>query len=184
MILNWIDNHELAKECQLFVRPYFAAKGEENKFSKFVGRQNVIIDKWFRRSSVFRDSWDYSERHLLHFANLIKHSSIMINYPSTLTIDAAAFDKPIINLAFDGYKPRSYGESIARWYDSAHFRDVIERDGAILVRSPGELKAAINAYLENPRLHAEGRARLRHDFCYKIDGRSGEAIAKLLLNYE
>lgn len=181
MILGWITKGELAKDCVLFIRPYFAARGEEKKFDQFIGQPNVVIDHWFKHNVNFRDSWDYSNEHLIHFADLMRHMSIMINYPSTLTLDAAAVDKPIINLAFDGKTKRSYGESIARWYDSSHFKEVMARDGSEVVDSPKELKAAINAYLTNPKLKSEGRVRLRTDFCYIIDGQSANRLADCLL---
>ena len=181
MIIDWIKKGELAKDCTLFIRPYFAARGEEKKFDQFIGQPNVVIDHWFKHNNNFRDSWDYSNEHLTHFADLMRHMSIMINYPSTLTLDAAAVDKPIINLAFDGLEKRSYGESIARWYDSSHFKEVLARDGSNVVYSPEELKTAINLYLTDPKLKSEGRARLRAEFCYIIDGKSSDRLADVLL---
>ncbi len=182
MILEWITKGELIKDCTLFIRPYFAARGEEKKFDQFIGQPNVVIDRWFKHNNNFRDSWDYSSEHLIHFADLMRHMSIMINYPSTLTLDAAAVDKPIINLAFDGKIKRSYGESIARWYDSSHFKEVLARDGSTVVYLREELKVAINAYLADSSLKSEGRARLRDEFCYTIDGKSADRLADVLLN--
>jgi len=181
MILKWIEKGELNKKCALFIRPCFSSKDDEKKFVRFIGRQNVVVDRWFARNNVFRDMWDYSTNHLVHFADLLRHSAMMINYCSTLTIDAAANDKPVISLLFDGKEKREYGESIARWYDTTHYKAVVALNGTAMANSPEELKSAINAYLENPNLYSEGRSKLRDNFCYKIDGNSGKRLAEILL---
>jgi hypothetical protein len=40
---------------------------------------------------------------------------------------------------------------------------------------------AMRAYLVNPSLHHEGRAFIRDDVLYKLDGHSGKRIAAVLL---
>lgn len=181
MILEWIKNRELAEDCALYIRPYFSNKNDEKKFEKFIGRENVVVDHWFVRNNIFRDSWDYSYENLVHFSSLIKYLSIMMNYSSTLTLDAAVCDHPVIGIAFDGSAPKPFGESVARWYDSAHFKDIVDSGGLLVARSAEELKSAINLYLKNPNIRGEGRKKLRDEFCCGADGGAGERIARLLL---
>ncbi|PIR66416.1 MAG: hypothetical protein COU51_04000 [Parcubacteria group bacterium CG10_big_fil_rev_8_21_14_0_10_36_14] len=182
MVRDWINKGELEKDCILFIRPYFSARDGEKKFEKFLGEKNIIIDHWFKRNNIFRDSWDYSYEHMEYFSALMMQMTIMMNYSSTLTIDAAVCDKPIVGIAFDGYKKKEYGSSVARWYDSTHFKPIVASGGIEIVKSPNELKIAINGYLKNSTLRSEGREKLRNNFCYKVDGQSGKRIAEALIS--
>lgn len=178
-----VGGHKLVKNCTLFIRPYFALRGEEDKFKHLLGLPNVIVDHFFERRAGFRDSWDYSWEQVIFFTNLLYHSAMMISHASTLTLDAAAFDKPIIHLGFDGYSKKTYGESTLRWYSSAHFRRVTDTGASILVKNADELSEAINSYLKNPSQKSEGRARLRDYICYKIDGQASERVSKAILDF-
>ena len=131
------------------------------------------------------NSPDFQEVHLSraadqHLADSIFHSDLVITWASTMIIDAALFDKPVILVGFD-VTPRSYGESILQYYDYDHQRAILATGGARLVRSSAELKEWVMRYLADPSLDAAGRERLRREFCGPLDGKSGERLGKYLL---
>ena len=103
-----------------------------------------------------------------------------INTASTMTIDAVALDKPVVNIAFD-LRPRGYYQSCRRFYGFVHYQPIIESGAAKLATSFEELVTLLHRYLDNPGLECEERARLREIMCYKVDGKSAERIADLLL---
>lgn len=116
-----------------------------------------------------------------HLADTIFWSDVTINICSTLTIDAAAFDKPVVNVAFDGWAKKPYLESTRRFYDHDHYRPILASGGVRLVKNPDELVFAIRQYLEDPARDRDGRARIVREQCWKLDGKAGERIANLLL---
>ncbi|MEK7516321.1 MAG: CDP-glycerol glycerophosphotransferase family protein [Patescibacteria group bacterium] len=180
-IIGFMKKHELAKECQLFIRPYFSFSGDEKKFTRFNGVPDVIIDRWFKPNNAFYDHWDYSREQYEFMANLLRHSDMMVTSMSTLTLDASANDLPVVNIAYDGYETKPYGESMTRYYDSEHYWRVVETGAPWLTRNAQELKEAINAYLTNPSIRRDGRRRLVDYFCAPLDGRAGERVARFLL---
>ncbi len=183
MIANFINDKKLKKDAVLFIRPHFMYPDDEKKFEKILGRENVILDKGYEHSLTFRDRWDYSAAQIKKFTNIICHADIVITSYSSISLDAAAFDKPIINIAFDGYKKVPFKESMVHWYNMEYYKHVVESGGVWMVDSEPELLNAINNYLLNSALLEDGRKKLREFFMHKTDGQSGRRIAEEVLNY-
>jgi len=107
-------------------------------------------------------------------------SDVVINAASTITIDAAALDKPVVNIDFDLHE-RSYYRSVRKYYNTVHFRRVVESGASRLACSFDELVTLVRRYLANPELEREQRARLVETMCYKVDGKSADRIAEYIL---
>jgi hypothetical protein len=94
-------------------------------------------------------------------ANLTHHCDLNVNTASTMTLDFAARDKPVVNIAFDVATPPPLGVPLFElYYQYEHYRPVIELGAARIARSPAQLAEHVNAYLADPRLDREGRRRL------------------------
>jgi len=127
--------------------------------------------------------WNPDWEDMTHYAGLLSHSDVVINVCSTVTIDASAFDTPVINIAFDGHEKKPYWDSALRYYDYTHYKRIVSTKGAKIARSEEELIKQINGYLNNPALDREGRKRIVKEMSYKFDGKAGERIAKYILNF-
>ena len=181
ILTSFISKKLLKKPCQILIRSHIGYKDDIKRFERFLEKPGVILDRWVQPSSVFKDHWDYSQEQMRHFANSLYHCDLLIASASTLTIDGAAFDKPIINICFDGFQKKPYTQSIARLYDTDYYKEVAETRAAWQVKSQSELLGAINSYLIDSSIRAKEREELRQRFCYKIDGKSGQRIAEYLL---
>lgn len=117
-----------------------------------------------------------------HLADSIYHSDLVITWASTMIVDAAVFDKPIILVGFDA-AARPYGRSIRQYYDYDHQRHVIETGGVRLARSRGELVDLARKYLADPALDRGGRRAIVREYCGDLDGRAGERLGKFILDY-
>jgi hypothetical protein len=96
-------------------------------------------------------------------ANLTYHADLNVNMASTMTLDYAIHDKPIVNIAFDASSPPPFKASIwDLYYQYEHYRPVVELGAARFARSPQELSEHVNGYLANPALDRDGRRRLTH----------------------
>ena len=95
------------------------------------------------------------------FTNLIFHSDVNVNMASTMTLDFAAFDKPIVNVAFDVSNPPLFGRPIwEHYYRYDHYLPVVQLGAARFARSPDDLAADLTDYLGDPGLDREARRRL------------------------
>ncbi len=116
-----------------------------------------------------------------YLINSIFHSELLVTGASTMAIDGAILDKPIVCVAFDGVteeKNVDYYESVKRFYDLyTHFEDLMEMKGVKIAYNKEELVAGVKAYLHDPSVDKEGRARIKDRFAYKIDGLSASRLA-------
>ena len=84
-----------------------------------------------------------------------------VNVASTMTLDFALRDKPVVNIAFDLASPPPLGTPLWEvYYQYEHYRPVVELGAARVARSADELADQVNAYLADPSLDQEGRRRL------------------------
>lgn len=152
---------------------------EKTKMENVKIGKNVVIDD--SKTIIEGGGKVYSEilkSDMDHLANSLYHSAVTINTCSTMSIDASAFDKPIVNIAFDGYEKKLFHQSVRRFYkpSHAHYQPIMKTGGVRIAYNIDELVKYINMYLENPSLDKEGRKRIVDEQCYKLDGRSGERI--------
>ena len=125
--------------------------------------------------------WDMREPELRHLADTLFHSSLLICYASSLSVDAAIFGKPVININFEITPSEHMIKSPAQFYAMAHYGNALRTGGIRLVASSGELCAWIRRYLDDPALDQSGRQRLVEEQCGRLDGRAGERIAGAIL---
>lgn len=125
--------------------------------------------------------WDMTGAELAHLKNTLFHCSLVISYASSIVIDAALFDKPIINIGFEIRTGDPAWKQPTRRYATMHYKKALATGGIRLVISENELAAWIKKYLERPELHREGRMRLVREQCVYTDGKTGKRIADFLL---
>ena len=141
----------------------------------------------FTDSNDRRVDWDMNDADIALFHDTLAHMSLILCYVSSLSIDAAVFDKPIIHV-----RPRREADEehttpekrIDRdlSYGLTHYQPVFRSGGVRGVQNEGELAAWINKYLENPALDHKGRARIVREQCGTLDGHAGERTAEIILD--
>ncbi len=113
-------------------------------------------------------------------AEILRHSVALMHPGSTLSIDAAAMDCPIIGIAFDGRQTLPYGLSIRRWWDFSYMAPVIESGAVDLVRSGEELNAVVTQVCRDRNRKAAERKALAAGLCAFTDGSSAERVGSVI----
>ncbi|MDP3795297.1 MAG: CDP-glycerol glycerophosphotransferase family protein [bacterium] len=127
--------------------------------------------------------WEFTARDVELLYHSLYFSEVVINTFSTLTIDAAALDKPVIGIRFDADPDCPALHSVKFVPDMHdHYRELEDARGVRLVCAMPELIAAINDYLEHPERDAEGRRRIRAEQIEFTDGQSGKRTARYIKN--
>lgn len=110
--------------------------------------------------------------------NDLHHSALVVNCSSTLTVDAALLDKPVICLAYDLAPDEHFPEGRARAFATgSHYAPLAATGGIAMAGSEDQALAAIVAYLADAGLHREGRAKIVELVTATPDGGAGEALA-------
>lgn len=92
--------------------------------------------------------------------SLTRYCDVNVNVASTVTLDFAHSDKPVVNVALGGSDAEFGGFDDSVYYRFEHYRAVLDLQAARLARTSAELVAAINSYLIDRSLDAAGRRAL------------------------
>lgn len=133
------------------------------------------------RAQAPTKDWEFSPADVELLVHSMVFSEMTINTYSTIAIDAAAADRPIIGIRYDAdsdTKPQNSVVKIADAHD--HYRELEQTGGVALVHDNDELIAAINRYLEHPELDRAGRHKIVSDQIEFTDGLSGTRIAEFI----
>jgi hypothetical protein len=188
-ILAWlverVNKDAFARPCSLVIRPHpqtisgvYARNPEElAKLRTLVGPR-VALDIPPVLSEQL--AWDLPKSDMLHLASLLYQSAMCLSANSTLSLDACMLDRPVINVAFDGWEEAPYERSARRGLDYIHMAKLLALGGIRVARSFTDLERHINAYLCDPCLDREGRAVSVAQECGVPDGHATERIAEVL----
>jgi hypothetical protein len=110
----------------------------------------------------------------------IVHCEACINIVSTMTLDAAVLDRPVVGIEFSD-EPESPREIMFSEYEADHYRPVVESGGLRLARRWGELMELLRDSLFDPGRDRQQRGELVRRECGTVDGRGAERVASALL---
>lgn len=152
------------EDIEIIVRPSPAEEG--TRFAAILEKYPEVIwcpPRWVQTRAEHPEPWSQrvpcaSDIDLLK--SLTLNSDININMASTMTLDFAFADKPVVNVGFGGAGAYSKWFNDLAFYNYEHYRAVLKLGSARLARNTGELVNAVKRYLEEPGLDNEGRARL------------------------
>ncbi len=124
--------------------------------------------------------WEFSKDDIELLMNSLAYSDIVVNYISTLSIDAAIFDKPIINARFEADPNTPKYDHMDILMRFVHYRMVEATGGVKLVYNMDELFDGIKDYLANPGNNMDGRKKMVQQLIEFTDGRSGHRSAEYI----
>jgi CDP-glycerol glycerophosphotransferase (TagB/SpsB family) len=130
------------------------------------------------RAQAPTKDWEFSPDDAELLFHSIVYSDILINTFSTIAIDAAAVDKPVIGVRFDADSTCPPEHSVLKIADAHdHYRELERTGGVRLAHTMNELIQAINHYLAHPESDREGRARMLKEQIGFTDGLNGTRAA-------
>lgn len=127
------------------------------------------------------DTMDLPWSEVQEMVRLIGGADVVVSMFSTMQLEAALYDKPVINVAFDPGPVAVNDKSLTEDEAQFHNARVVATDGVRLAHSPEDLIACINRYLDDPSLEHVGRKRIRQQECGPLDAGAAERIARFIL---
>jgi len=149
------------------------------KYEKLKETSSVVFDFAGRWSPTL--GWDPDRAETVRLVNTLKHSDVAINVSSTITIEAAILDRPVVNVRFSTAKDILEKKALKRPW-RYHYRYVHEARCTYLAEDAEDLIRGINLYLSDPALHRRERSLFSEKICYRLDGRSSQRAADLILH--
>lgn len=147
-------------------------------------KKNIIYQKpGYKFSGERGVDWDMNFQDLDVLVNTLYHCAIVISLTSSIAIDAAIFDKPIINIKFDNLKRYPIMAKPVRYFETAHYLKLLKTNGISVVHNEEELSSTIRTYMENKLHNSLGRKKIIKQQCWLNDGMAGKRMAGFILNY-
>jgi hypothetical protein len=168
-------------DVQLLVRPHpiFDNDQESSLLGDFKPR--VIVQRSCELHQNFRSQ---ARTEILQWVNTFRHADVVVNLASTTTVDAAIFDRPVVNLDYDP-EPLQPNQSLVKDANHVwtHFKPIAESGGVWNVNNSDEMVTAIQTYLRQPDLHRSGRRWITEYVCGEVDGHAGARLAQALVSF-
>jgi hypothetical protein len=170
-------------DVQMIVRPHPIHDYAElsRSFARFAPRVH-LQQTGEAGSSLYARSQDDGQ--VTEWVNTFRHADVVVNLASTVTIDAAICDRPVVNLDYDP-EPGRPNQALVRDINHLwpHFKPVAESGGVWLAGSGDEMVEAVRTYLRRPELHRAERRKVAEFVCGYLDGRCGERMARSVLEF-
>lgn len=115
---------------------------------------------------------EMDEADLINLTATLEYADVVLNFASTVIMEAAIFDRPVINIGFPEYRRIVY--------EFEYNKGLMDTGAVRLARDPAELAAEINEYLAHPERDREARARLLDQYIPFRDGRTWERTAQYI----
>ncbi len=135
-----------------------------------------------RFSSERGIDWDMSRKEVQHLADALHHADVLVSYTSSILIDAALFDTPIVSLNFTTGKHAVNFSSPMQYASTDHYKKAFATGGIKLASNIREFRDRVKECLNSPDMDAAGRRKLVETQCKFVDGKSGERIGNFLLS--
>lgn len=112
---------------------------------------------------------------------LLRYSDVMINYFSTISLEAAICDLPTIHVGYDAFAHgQRFGVTSAFLQRQTHNRRALRLSGARVVKNEKELFIALESYLSDHALDSNARHIYAESECGNLDGQSGVRLVEML----
>ena len=175
ILIKAVKDNKFSKTVQIVCRIH--PNDDYRRYKEFINSSNILFD--IPNYDLNAKNWTPKHKDFIHLANLVKHTDVLINIASTMTIEAAIADTPIVNLGFSSSEPEHFETKIGE-HHRKHYRHILDRNGVRIARNEGELIGCINRYLNDPTLDLDGRKSIAEDLTYSLDGKASERIAELI----
>jgi hypothetical protein len=168
-----VEGRELPADFQVLIKchPFDSFPGYE----ALLGRYPVALRQSGLAPGQAIEEWIPTPAEIEESRDCLYFCSMDINIFSTVTIEAAWFDKPVIHIAYDPLPIAPGRIPCHEYYNWEHFRHIVEKDASIMVHSRDELMNAVRTYDADPTTKAAGRRRVVDE--YIADGLGGGAKA-------
>jgi hypothetical protein len=181
VLVAGIRADRFGRPVQVLVRLH--PRDDRSHYREFEHTPDVILEKPFRSTVRAGDgmSVDVTRASQQHLADTMRLSDVVVNVASTISIEAAIFDTPVVNIAFDGEEDAEWTRSARRYYRFTHYVNITRHGAARVAETPEQLVAHVERYLADPSLDREGRQTVVREQCQFFDGRSAERVASFVV---
>jgi hypothetical protein len=177
MLIESIRNGEIHQPLQIVLRLH--PDDRVGRYLKYRHAPEVILDIPERYLSTL--GWTMTCDDLERMTALLRYADVMVNFATTVTLEAAIVDTPTLLVAFSPVDPEEMRRYVVGLHFKMHYKGLVERDLVPVAWDRGQLVRWINRYLEDPGEYRVQRASIVRDWVQFTDGQSGRRLGDAIL---
>ena len=190
IILRAMRQAKITASCQLITRLhpiYYRKKNNTYVFQSFLDQFMQLQQKYpelvINEPEIISKTINYlmPEDEISILASILKHCDLAINIFSTVNVEACVFNKPIINICFEGTAypgPEKARYEISMDEAQTHNQRIVKSGAIKMARNDKQLVELINEALAKPTADATNRQHIVQTECGPFQGNAGEKIAQ------
>ncbi|MDL1894822.1 hypothetical protein FBQ82_00980 [Anaerolineae bacterium CFX7] len=175
VLLGLIDQGAIPGSPQVICRLHPWSRLEQ--FQKYAAHPDVRLS--YVERYVPSLQWYMTRADVVLMANMLEHAAIVITPGSTVTLEAAIFDRPTLVPIFHPYQPERAKSYFSTWVLGKHFGRIESLDLAPIIRRVEDFPVALRRCLLEPSWYREKRAQLVRDYVTFTDGSSVKRLGEL-----
>jgi hypothetical protein len=179
MLIDAIRGGEIRDPVQIVLRLH--PDDRVGRYLKYRHAPEVILDIPERYLATL--GWTMTTAELVRMAALVRAADVMVNFATTVTLEAAIVDTPTLLVAFSPIDPDEMQRYVVGLHFKMHYKALVERDLVPIAWSREQLVGWINRYLDDPSLYREQRASIVRDWVQFTDGLSGQRLGDAILRH-
>ena len=189
-----IEAGELPPDCQILIRVHplhYRFRDGNPVYGELLETYRWLATRY---PSVFlnepdiqsdRLDFDMAEEEIRFLMRLLKATDVLVNVFSTLNIEGAIFDVPLVNVSFEDDELLYPAQLDARFdimidWRATHNQRLLSCGGCRTVWNRAEMVSAVRDYLANPALDQAGRRRIVAQEAGPQQGEAGRFIGSAI----
>ncbi len=177
MLLEGVRGGEIRHPLQVVLRLH--PDDQVGRYLKYRHAPEIVLDVPQRFFATL--GWTMTRADLDRMAALLRHADLMVNFATTVTLEAAIVDLPTLLVAFSPIDPDEMQRYVVGLHFRLHYKPLVERDLVPVAWDRAQLIDWINRYLDDPSLYRPQRATIVREWVQFTDGASGERLGEAIL---
>ena len=177
LLLDAIRSGDIRHPLQLILRLH--PDDRVGRYLKYRHAPEVHLDIPERYLSTL--GWTMTPGDIARQAALLRYADVLINFATTVTLEAAIVDTPTLLVAFSTVDPEEMERYVVGLHFRMHYRPLVEQALVPIAWNRDDLVVWINRYLDDPSLYRAERAQIVREWVQFTDGRSGRRLGDAIL---
>jgi len=176
-LLKAIDAGVLPGSAQVVVRLHPWSR--EAYFKSLLAHPAVTVSRY--EHYIPGLTWTPTRAEAILAGNLLRHADVVISPGSSMVIEAAIFDTPVVVPVFNEYMPQAFENYFRQTWLNQHFGRIHKNDWVYLARDAAQMASAILAALADRGWYRAGRQKICENILGPLDGSATQRFADLIL---
>jgi hypothetical protein len=173
LLVGAIERGSFVKPVQLVVRLH--PSDNIGPYLKYRRTPHVRLDlpeRWSRSLG-----WTMSVGDIQRASALLRYADVLLNFATTVTLEAAICDTPTLLVAFSTIDPEEIQRYVVGLHFKMHYKGLVDRKLVPIAWNQDDLIRWINRYLADPGLYRDQRKEIVRDWVHFTDGQSASRLA-------